>query len=261
MVRMVPGSTVIDGVRWRYAVSDNEATAGGEPVWAVNVHGYLAGGSMYWRESTRLAAAFGWRVVNPSLPGFGGSSAMAEGTLSLGGLADGLARLLDHLGAGRVVVLGHSFGGAVAVRFARDHGDRVLGLVYRDGAGTPSWRRRRNVLGLLGAAVADLPDFAFGRPRSTLAALLPDARRNLRRIGDVLPVAEVLFTTDLRADVEALAADGVPMLAVWGRLDRLSPARTAREFAAHAGVEPLWVAGGHSWMLARPSTQVEVLRT
>lgn len=51
------------------------------------------------------------------------------------------------------------------------------------------------------------------------------------------------------------------MLAVWGVLDRLSPGRTAREFAAYAAIEPVWVAGGHSWMLARPGTQAEVLRS
>src|SRR5581483_536570 len=77
-VRMVPKRTVIDGRRMRYAVSDNEDATGPEgpgtpPLWAVNVHGYFAGGGMYWRESANLARTFGWRVLNPSLPGFAGS--------------------------------------------------------------------------------------------------------------------------------------------------------------------------------------------
>ena len=43
----------------------------------MSLHGYFAGGSMYARESELLAARFGWRVVNPSLPGFGGSDPLA----------------------------------------------------------------------------------------------------------------------------------------------------------------------------------------
>ena len=66
---MVDGTVEIDGRCWRYSVSDNlEART-----WALNVHGFFAGGGVYWRESTRLAGRLGLRVINPSLPGFGGS--------------------------------------------------------------------------------------------------------------------------------------------------------------------------------------------
>ena len=68
----------VDGRRLRYRVTDNvdalrRGDAGAPPIWAMSLHGYFAGGSMYARESELLASRFGWRVVNPSLPGFGGS--------------------------------------------------------------------------------------------------------------------------------------------------------------------------------------------
>ena len=76
-IRMVPGSMMHDGRRLYFAVSDNADAHGPDgpgspPVWAVNIHGFFAGGGMYWRESARLAEQLGWRVINPSLPGFGG---------------------------------------------------------------------------------------------------------------------------------------------------------------------------------------------
>jgi pimeloyl-ACP methyl ester carboxylesterase len=43
-----------------------------------------------------------------------------------------LAAVVDELGAGPVHVLGHSYGGCVAQRFALDHPDRVAGLVLYD---------------------------------------------------------------------------------------------------------------------------------
>ena len=65
----------VSGRRLRYRVTDNvlPVTEDEAPIWAMSLHGYFAGGSMYARESEVLAARLGWRVVNPSLPGFGGS--------------------------------------------------------------------------------------------------------------------------------------------------------------------------------------------
>ena len=145
-VTMVPRTTEIGGRAVNYAVSDNEGVGVHPQIWAVNIHGYFAGGRMYWRESARLAGAMGWRVVNPSLPGFGGSEPLPWESLSMEGFARTIGGLLDVLGAGPTVVLGHSMGGAVAVRFAHDYPERTLGIIYRDGAATASWKERQGIL-------------------------------------------------------------------------------------------------------------------
>lgn len=272
-VMMVPGATTIGGSRWEYAVSDNPT--GPEPTWALNLHGYLAAGPMYFRESARLAAATGWKVLTPSLPGFGGSDPLAWERLSFASVVDDLVVLADRVGArGPMVVLGHSMGGAVATQLAARHPDRVRGMIYRDGAATPSWRHRRGPLAallspvvpdvgalaeLIVAALCDLPDLAFGRLTSNLATTVPDVRRNLRALGSTLPLAALLFTADLRPEL-AEVSRRIPLLVVWGRYDRVTPAATAREVEAITGVRPVWVAGGHSWMLARPGTQARILR-
>lgn len=274
-VRMVPGTVEVGGRAVHFAVSDNDPPAIGSEVWAVNLHGYFAGGGMYWRESARLAAGTGWRVVNPSLPGFGGSEPLPWDTLSMGGFAGTIAGLLDALGAGPAVILGHSMGGAVAIRFAHDHPERTLGVVYRDGAATVSWKERRGLLAkvlapvspdfgamadLVSAVAVDVPDMLIGRIRSTLRGIMPDARRNLRSVADALPVAAMLFACDLSAETAHVARDHrVPMFAAWGRFDRITPRHTAEEFSRVTGVPVTWVRGGHSWMIARPGTQRALL--
>ena len=144
---MVPHRTVVQGRRMRYAVSDNAGVPGPEgpgspPVWAVNIHGYFAGGGMYWRESSHLAATFGWRVVNPSLPGFAGSDPLPWEQVNIREITSQLVELLDQLEIEQALLLGHSMGGAVAVQLAAAHPERTLGVVYRDGAATPAWRDR-----------------------------------------------------------------------------------------------------------------------
>lgn len=277
-VWMVPQAAEILGRRLVYAVSDNElarAPAGGDPIWAVNIHGYFAGGGMYWRESARLAGGMQWRVINPSLPGFGGSAPIPWSELSMAALADAIAALLDHLDVDRAVVLGHSMGGAVAVRFAHDHPDRCLGIICRDAAVPGSWKERHGLLprlldslapdignaaDLMLGALADVPDLAWGRAVAMVKGVLPDAWRNVGAATDALPVAAMLFGEDLDDVTAAVGRGPIPVLPVWGRFDRLVPRSTGRDFADLVGEPVVWVNGGHSWMLPRPVTQKRVLQ-
>jgi pimeloyl-ACP methyl ester carboxylesterase len=279
-VRMVPGTVRVGGRRVRFAVSDNEAADGPDgpgtgPVWAVNIHGYFAAGGMYWRESARLAERLGWRVVNPSLAGFGGSDPLEWHEVSMTALADQVAALLDHLGAGPVVLLGHSMGGAVAIQYAHDRPQAALGVIYRDGVATPAWKNRRGVVpsalgrlapdvapmaDMMAAILLDLPDLMVGRLYSTVRSMLPDVRRNLRTMGRTLPIGTMLLATDLTEAVDAVVAHGIPILSEWGCFDRVATPAAAAEFAGRTGTATLWVPGGHSWMLARPNGQTDVLR-
>ena len=49
------------------------------------------------------------------------------------------------------------------------------------------------------------------------------------------------------------------MLAEWGTFDRIVGSSTADEFSHCARTSVQWVPGGHSWMLARPQGQADVL--
>jgi pimeloyl-ACP methyl ester carboxylesterase len=278
-IRMVPSSIMVDGRRLRFAVSDNVNAHGPDgpgspPIWAVNIHGYFAGGGMYWRESARLAEQLGWRVINPSLPGFGGSDPLDWHSVSMESLANQVMAIMHQVDAGPVVVLGHSMGGAVAVQFAYDHPRRTLGVIYRDGVSTPAWRERHGIVptlispfapdiapmvDMIAAVVFDLPDLFIGRMYSTVRSVLPDVRRNLKTVGQTMPIGSLLMTLDQRTEVRALVAQQMPILNEWGCFDRITPGAAATEFAAIARSPVQWVPGGHSWMLARPQGQADIL--
>jgi len=275
---MVPGTVRVGRRRLRFTLSDTGSPGPGEPgspqVWAINLHGYLGGGEMYDRESALLAERLGWHVLNPSLPGFGGSDPLEPHLVDLGALAADVHLIARHVGAGPAVLLGHSMGAAVAVRCAAEQPAGCLGILYRDGIATPAWQRRRGLLpGVLAPVVPDLapladmgvalaldaPDLLAGSPARTLRALLPDIGRNLRTVAHLLPVGVMCMTLDLRPEICALRASGVPMLPEWGCFDRLVPPVAAAEVADCAATPVLWVPGGHSWMLARPRSQADIL--
>jgi pimeloyl-ACP methyl ester carboxylesterase len=281
-VHMIHNVLLVEGRRLRYAVSDNyddipiDPAGIPEPMWVVSLHGFFAGGGMYWEESRYLAEGLGWRVLAPSLPGFGGSDPLPWRQVNVYEMAGQVAILMDHLGIDRALLMGHSMGGAIAVAFAEQYPERTLGIIYRDGAATPGWRQRNglivdaikpfapdvaNVADLVAALVFDLPDMLVGRRRAeTIRAVLPDFRRNVRSLGRTIPVGAMLFTIDMTADIRNLAEKGeIPLLPVWGCFDRIAHAATAEEFEVASGEKVLWVPGGHSWMLARPNGQLDIL--
>ena len=116
-------------------------------------------------------------------------------------------------------------------------------------------------LDFLTAFATDIPDLAWSRLTSMAATAAPDLRLNMRAFANTLPVGAMLIACDFTAVAEAVGAAGeIPILPMWGRFDRLVPPATGREFAELIGREVWWVLGGHSWMVPRPATQLNVLR-
>jgi len=90
------------------------ADTGGPTV--VLLHG-LASSSQTWAAVMPLLGAHA-HVIAPDLLGHGRSAKPPSGDYSLGAYAAGLRDLLVALGVGRATIVGHSFGGGVAMQFA-----------------------------------------------------------------------------------------------------------------------------------------------
>jgi pimeloyl-ACP methyl ester carboxylesterase len=115
---------------------------GGEGPVVLLVHG-IAGSSRTWRE-VMPALAERYTVVAPDLLGHG-ESAKPMGDYSLGAYASGLRDFLGVLGIPRATVVGHSFGGGVAMQLAYQHPEccEHLVLVASGGLGREvSWMLR-----------------------------------------------------------------------------------------------------------------------
>lgn len=63
-------------------------------------------------------------------PGHGNSDVGGEQNILPDGQADSIAALMQERGINRAIIVGHSFGGAIAASFAVRHPDMVLGLVF-----------------------------------------------------------------------------------------------------------------------------------
>lgn len=97
--------------------------AGDGPM-VVLLHAGVADRGMWAGHLDRLAEA-GYRAIAPDLPGFGEAPAVSGGPAPW----TEVNQTLDALGVERAVLVGNSFGGAVALRVAVVAPSRVAGLV------------------------------------------------------------------------------------------------------------------------------------
>jgi pimeloyl-ACP methyl ester carboxylesterase len=111
-------------------------SANGQTV--VLLHGKSFSGD-YWARAIAMLAGKGYRVVVPDQIGFG-KSAKPDIRYSFDLLARNTKMLLDSLGVTRAAILGHSFGGMLAVYFARGYPETTAVLILENPIGLEDYR-------------------------------------------------------------------------------------------------------------------------
>ena len=207
-------TVVVDGLPVRYLeAGPRDEKPGGEANTIVLVHG-LGGSAENWTLVLR-GLSRGRRVLAVDLAGFGRTPQPAEG-MRFSVLARYLARTLEALGVEHAAVAGNSLGGAVAIRYAAEHPEKVEHLFLLDSAGllegVPPVLEPEDR-----AAAQELWDATVGGklPGFVLDDLLRETRNPSR-----MAYLHSDEPTDVRDDLPRIAA---PTTIVWGENDRLIP--------------------------------------
>lgn len=272
-VRDVP----LDGRRLRY-VDVGEGTLG-----FVCVHG-LGGCWQHWTSTLAMLSEHG-RALALDLPGFGASQ-LPRQAITLELFADTVARLARLAGLERVVFIGHSMGGPIALRFATRHPGLAHKLILV--AGTVA-----SFSALLG--LRDIRRIACARPIETLATYtealtsplpIPRSLRHAiaqsRRLREATLWPYVWNPKELPPATAALILKGAgarggprtvraigrsnpyegldkidcPILSVGGQHDRIAPQADFEAFQrmAPTAKSVLLEGAGHMLMLEHPNT-------
>ena len=194
--------------------------------WVLALHG--------WRRDHRDFEAVlsppGLDAVALDLPGFGSAPA-PEVPWGTPEYATAVAAMLDEMAA-RVVVLGHSFGGRVALHLAANRPDRVVGLVL---SGVPFYRPA----GTRSAPPLRLKVLRALATRGLVGQARLEAMRHRYGSDDYRAASGVMRDVLVRTLSEdytwVLGAIGCPVELVWGDDDTAAPLavaeRAARELA------------------------------
>lgn len=223
----------------RYAVAD---LGQGPPL--VLLHG-ICGSLSDWRHLMKPLAE-SRRVIVPDFLGAGESDCPAAEDYSFAAHARRLRGLLDVLRIEKAVLVGNSYGGGVALRFAQDWPERVDRLVLINAACFPEelpayvslakwpcaeWAVEAVPLnGTVRWAVKKLSSTAERLPSEDLDDYLLEMGRPGRR-ASIVRTLRVAVPADAREHEARLRAMKTPALVLWGKHDRTIPIRLGRRLA------------------------------
>lgn len=194
----------------------------------VILHGWGLSGKTF----TPLADALkkrGHRVFAPDMPGFG-EAAQPEKPLTLADYARFLDGFLRKMKIEHPILVGHSFGGRVSLKYNELHPKNVRAFVL---SGTPGFTPIPKKKLLLFIALAKVGKFLFSIPP---LSLLQDAVRRwyyyvvgakefFRAEGAMRETFKNIVKEDL---VTAMEAVDIPTLLLWGEYDIIVPVAIAQ---------------------------------
>ncbi len=203
----------------------------------VCVHGLTTPAYVWDRLAPALAEA-GFRVLTYDLFGRGYSD-RPRGRQTRSFFIRQLRELLQHEGVGGPVsVIGYSMGGSIATIFAAEEPDRVDRLILLAPAGMIHAPGRLAAIARRLPVVGDWLMLTFGGAQlrgvaRELARAAPDLAGVAERQGAetawrgylpaVLSSQRNLLAETLEEEHRAIAASGLPVLAIWGREDKVIP--------------------------------------
>jgi len=252
--------------RWSYY-------EGGQGPTLVLLHGFDSRKEVWLPVAKLLTAHF--HLVIPDLPGWGDSSRVAGGNYDIDAQAARLQDFVQALNLGRVLLVGHSMGGAIAGVYAAGHPEHVGGLALIDSFGL---KFKENAFAR--AALAGKDPFVYddraGFARAEALAFehpphLPGRFVDVLVKQNVKNRAFIERTFDaLRQPSQVLSLQNrlgqltMPVMGVWCHDDRIVDASAMDSLRAgltHAAAigSTLLTGCGHMPMLENPQTMAQVL--
>lgn len=212
---------------------------GGNGAALVLLHGFPFDCSM-WRGQ---AEAFGgeFRIVAPDLRGLG-ETPLDGKEMSIEGMAEDVAALLDELKLGRIILGALSMGGYVAFEFFRKFPERVRALILADTrpqADTEENRRAREVNaqralkeGMAPIVESMLPKLFSARTRERGGEVLERVREMMFRTNPAGAAAALRAMAVRRDQTDLLPSINVPTLIIVGSEDAITPPADSEAMSA-----------------------------
>ncbi len=221
----------------------------------VFLHGWGLGSRTYERAINRLATR-GVRAYAPAMPLFGGTAGLPSDQLSFDGYADWVAAFMDTVGVDPpVLLIGHSFGGGVAIALSERRPDLVSYLVLLNAVGgvssRPLWSWAASFARELRPSLQTL-DLVGTLSRDVMFNLVQHPLGMIR-------AAHVARTADLAGELASVRARGTPVLVLTSDADAIIPRVAFEALCRSVGSDGQVVPGGHSWLLADPDAFDEVM--
>lgn len=215
-------SVTIDGLKLNYSETGDSA---GVPI--LLMHGWGCSHETL-KSVDNIVTAGGMRVINIDFPGFGNSDEPKE-VWGVMAYADLTEKLLDSLGIENPVLLGHSFGGRVAIVIASRRAVRKL--ILTDAAGVrPSHSLKWYCKVYSYKLVKKLYPLVYGKEKAQKKIDEARAKRGSSDYNNASPMMRAILSKCVNEDLcHLMPSIKAPTLLIWGDNDTATPLSDAKK--------------------------------
>lgn len=194
------------------------------------MHGW-GGSSDSWCAVQKILANNGYKVIVLDLPGFG-KSVTPKIPWGITEYSNFVLDFIREIKLENFCLLGHSFGGRVAIRFSKDHPELVNKLVLCDAAGIKMKPDFKTMMILLVAKIGNgiLSPKPLARFRDSARSFFYSfiRHRDYVKADDTMKeTLKKVLNEDLLLDIPKIQEE---TLIVWGAEDKMLPVKYARVF-------------------------------
>jgi len=213
----------IDGLKINFDDMGN-----GEPL--LILHGW-GGSSNSWAKVQAILVNKGYRVIVPDLPGFGDSQEPQK-PQTVGDYSDFVLKFVEKLNLSSLFLLGHSFGGRVAIKFTKQNPQRVKKLILCDASGIKleldSKAKAISALSRFGNTLFSKRVFSeFKKMAKSIFYFFLRHRDYVRARGVMRETLKLVIAEDLLPELSAIKNQ---TLIIWGQKDNMVPLKAAYIF-------------------------------
>ena len=235
-----------------FAVSYLEGGVESQDIPILFLHGWSVFTEAY-RESLSALAQNHW-VIAPDLPGFG-FSWCDRANLSYQTHAHCILQLIERLNLERFRLIGHSFGGGIALALAAAIPHQVDLLIIIDSTGIPLSSLSQIITGRL----SELPQQIIQLRWKTVEKILWAFGHNTIFHGrHLIEGAQIALNQDIRPWLKDIRS---PCLVLWGERDRFTPPEIGRGLMKEIPQSKLQIVPGgyHEWCMMQPETLTAIV--
>lgn len=184
------------------------------------LHGWGLNGGVYQKLKTLLEKD-GFSVFAPDLPGFG-MEPQVNKSMKLDDYANFVRNFIQKKGIKKVIFIGHSFGGRVAIKYAWQYPQEVSKLIL---TGVPVIRHnsfKKKIAFIIAVIGGKILKISPQQLKKSFRKLLYFAigEWDYYRAGPLRQVFKNIIGEDL---VQYIAAIKIPVLLIWGEKDKVVP--------------------------------------
>lgn len=236
----------------------NYYAGGGGDQPLIFLHGWRSDASV-WLPAFQALTPYSYALYALDLPGFGASE-LPKHPFTLHNYADIVKEFINHVpnpSPLKPIIIGHSFGARVAMRYAADNPEGIEKLVLIGSGGAPG--KASGIKKIIAKITKPffMPRFMQPLRRAIYAAIGAD---------DYLatPHLQKTFLNIIKEDIMPIARTiSIPALIIWGEHDAVSPLAYGKKLheTIHGSELAIISNAGHFCFLDQPEKCINAMRT